>query len=354
MRLPPSVRYLPSRFQVALNPWLWLGILLTGVVGVYAWQYHQGSGQLPWQIGATGLGSSGDATSTDVLLESLTPEEQAVAAELDNIELLLAQLDSDVSALTTGGDASAAAALNEALADAPEISSESSVERLTRYIDEYSFVGTNARGANPQDTRSNAPIPLQREQPPQSASVEEAQTAAALAESFAARQQQLEQARSANSGTEPPAAGADVTRAPVTGSPTETAATEGGVMTDEQSSFVFDQTGVIPGSLDGLNRTFIRTTPKMSPPPGTTGYVPPASLPAFNQANQPSSESPFANRSPGTFETAAPSVDLPERSQVLPLAGPSVTTPLELPTPNGSSSSATSNQPRNAWEALWD
>ena len=126
MRLPPSVRYLPSRFQVALNPWLWLGILLTGVVGVYAWQYRQDSGQLPWQIGATGLGSSGDATSTDVLLESLTPEEQAVAAELDNIELLLAQLDSDVSALTTGGDASAAAALNEALADAPEVSSESS------------------------------------------------------------------------------------------------------------------------------------------------------------------------------------------------------------------------------------
>ncbi|MEO0395181.1 MAG: hypothetical protein AAF243_04230 [Cyanobacteria bacterium P01_A01_bin.137] len=351
MRLPPSVRYLPSRFQVVLNPWLWLGILLTGVVGVYAWQYRQGSGQLPWQIGATGLGSSGDATSTDVLLESLTPEEQAVAAELDNIELLLAQLDSDVSALTTGGDASAAAALNEALADAPEVSSESSVERLTRYIDEYSFVGTNARGSNPQATRSNGPIPLQREQTPQSTSVEEAQTAAALAESFAARQQQLEQARSANLETEQPASGADVTRAPVTGLPAEA---EGGVITDDQSSFVFDQTGVVPGSLDGLNRTFIRTTPNMSPPPGTTGYVPPASLPAFNQANQPSSESPFANPSPGSFGTATPSVELPERSQVLPPAGPSVTTPLELPTRDGSSSSATPNQPRNAWEALWD
>ncbi|MEO0433694.1 MAG: hypothetical protein AAF151_18560 [Cyanobacteria bacterium J06656_5] len=351
MRLPPSVRYLPSRFQVALNPWLWLGILLTGVVGVYAWQYRQDSGQLPWQIGATGLGSSGDATSTDVLLESLTPEEQAVAAELDNIELLLAQLDSDVSALTTGGDASAAAALNEALADAPEVSSESSVERLTRYIDEYSFVGTNARGSNPQATRSNAPIPLQREQPPQSTSVEESQTAAALAESFAARQQQLEQARSANSEAEQLASGTGVTRAPVTGLPAETA---GGVVTDDQSSFVFDQTGVVPGSLDGLNRTFIRTTPNMSPPPGTTGYVPPASLPAFNQANQPSSENPFANRSSGAFETAAPSVELPERSQVLPPAGPSVTTPLELPTLDGSNQPATSNQPRNAWEALWD
>ena len=351
MRLPPSVRYLPSRFQVALNPWLWLGILLTGVVGVYAWQYRQDSGQLPWQIGATGLGSSGDATSTDVLLESLTPEEQAVAAELDNIELLLAQLDSDVSALTTGGDASAAAALNEALADAPEVSSESSVERLTRYIDEYSFVGTNARGSNPQATRSNAPIPLQREHPPQPASVAEAQTATALAESFAARQQQIEQGLSANSEAEQPASRADITRAPVTGLPAETA---GEVVTDDQSSFVFDQTGVVPGSLDGLNRTFIRTTPNMSPPPGTTGYVPPASLPAFNQANQPSSENPFANRSSGAFETAAPSVELPERSQVLPPAGPSVTTPLELPTLDGSNQPATSNQPRNAWEALWD
>ncbi len=351
MRLPPSVRYLPSRFQVALNPWLWLGILLTGVVGVYAWQYRQDSGQLPWQIGATGLGSSGDATSTDVLLESLTPEEQAVAAELDNIELLLAQLDSDVSALTTGGDASAAAALNEALADAPEVSSESSVERLTRYIDEYSFVGTNARGATPQATRSNAPIPLQREHPPQPASVAEAQTATALAESFAARQQQIEQGLCANSEAEQPASRADITRAPVTGLPAETA---GGVVTDDQSSFVFDQTGVVPGSLDGLNRTFIRTTPNMSPPPGTTGYVPPASLPAFNQANHPSSENPFANRSSGAFETAAPSVELPERSQVLPPAGPSVTTPLELPTLDGSNQPATSNQPRNAWEALWD
>ncbi|MEA5464311.1 hypothetical protein [Leptothoe sp. PORK10 BA2] len=341
-----------------MNPWLWLGILLTGVVGTYAWQYHQSSGQLPWQIGATGLGSSGNDTSTDALLESLTPEEQSIAAELDNIDLLISQLDSDVSVLTTGGEASAAAALNAALSKEPSATSESSVDRLTRYISEYNFVGTNAQGANGQTAKNSTLIPLQRssESSLTPGARTELQTTSALATAFAARQQQFEQAagtsstqgtsRANSSGTPNLSAGA--------GASDNATSDSAGVRTDGASTFTFDQTGVVPGSVDGLNRTFIRTTPNMSPPPGTTGYVPPASLPDFNRVNQPSSNSPFGNQpAPSSFGSTVPSVNPPNRSQVLPPVGPSVTPPLETPALNGSSQAAP-NEPRNAWESFWD
>ena len=341
MRLPPSVRYFPSRLQGLLNPWLWLGILVTGIVGVYAWEYRQNPGQLPWQIGTTGRGLTGDATSTDVLLESLTPEEQAVAAELDNVELLLAQLDSDLSALTSGGESSAAASLNEALADAAGETSESSVERLTRYIDEYSFLGSGARGSNIGTDRAEIPVQQPSEsvltfQPEGETQPEEALQPNVLAEALA-RQQQAETPAS-------PEINVDSRGLPVTEETADDSA--------ETPTFSFDQTGVVPGSLNGLNQTFIRTTPSMSPPPGTTGYVPPASLPTFNQQNQAAGVTPVpAQSSFGAFDSSRPTV--PDRSQALPPGEISTTPQLETPLLGGASQAAPT-QPRNAWESFWD
>ncbi|NEQ51351.1 MAG: hypothetical protein F6K11_14625 [Leptolyngbya sp. SIO3F4] len=365
MRLPPSVRYLPSRLQFALNPWLWLGILLTGIVGLYAWEYRQNPGKLPWQIGQTGLGASGNSTSTDVLLESLTPEEQAVAAELDNVELLLAQLDSDVSALTIGGDSGAAASLNESADDVSGVTTESSVERLNRYIDEYSFLGTGARGSNFQADNPQVITPVQR----QTESVlnlrrepEPAPTTSVLGNTFV--QQQLEVSTSNSqvdvSLRETGSSGVDSRGLPTSESPADDSGT-GDQTTNEapnQAAFSFgqfDQTGVIPGSLNGLNRSFIRTTPSMSPPPGTTGYVPPASLSDFNRLNQqPSGASPFASQSgAGSLGVTVPSTGNSDNSQVLPPASIDGATPLETPGFNNSPQNNQS-QPRNAWESFWD
>ncbi len=341
MRLPPSVRYFPSRLQGILNPWLWLGILVMGIVGIYAWEYRQNPGRLPWQIGTTGRGATGDATSTDVLIESLTPEEQAVAAELDNIELLLAQLDSDVSALTSGGESSAAASLNAALADAAGETSESSVERLTRYINEYDFLGTGARGSNIEIEQDE--LPVQRTttsvltlQPEVDTQPDNNLQTSALAEALARQQAESEVAASEVS--------VDARGLPVTGSPADE--------TTDETTFSFDQTGVVPGSLDGLNRTFIRTTPNMSPPPGTTGYVPPASLPTFNQLNRAAGVTPVpAQSSFGSFNRSSPSVS--DRSQVLPPSEVPTTPQLETPVLGGASQAAPT-QPRNAWESFWD
>ncbi|MBT9317561.1 hypothetical protein [Leptothoe spongobia] len=362
MRLPPSVRYLPSRLQFASNPWLWLGILMTGIVGLYAWEYRQNPGQLPWQINAQGLGNnSSNSNSTDRLLESLTPEEQSIAAELDNVELLLAQLDSDVSALTTGGDSSAAAALNAAI-DASEVS-ESNVDRLKRYIGEYSFLGTGARGANVQSNDPQTIAPVQR--PTESilnlrSESESGQAASALGASFAQRQLELP----ASSPTSPARTGltggtsnSDVDSRE--GTTSEAAAVDNA--TDNQAigqtTFSFDQfgqTGVAPGSLEGLNRPFIRTTPNMSPPPGTTGYVPPASLSDFNRLTQQrSGADPFSTQpATGSLGTTAPSAGR-ANTQVLPPADIETAAPLQTPAFD-SSSQINQSQPRNAWENFWD
>ncbi|ESA36982.1 hypothetical protein N836_05315 [Leptolyngbya sp. Heron Island J] len=323
-----------------MNPWLWLGILVTGIVGVYAWEYRQNPGQLPWQIGTTGRGVTGDATSTDVLLESLTPEEQAVAVELDNVELLLAQLDSDVSALTSGGESSAAASLNAALADAAGETRESSVERLTRYIDEYSFLGAGARGSNIDQADVQVQQPSESVltfQPDADTQPEEAPPSNVLAEALARQQAAAETATS-------PEISVDSRGLPVTEETADDAA--------DTPTFSFDQTGVVPGSLDGLNQTFIRTTPSMSPPPGTTGYVPPASLPTFSQQNRAAGIAPVpAQSSFGSFDQSSPAV--PDRSQALPPGEISTTPQLETPVLGGASQAAPT-QPRNAWESFWD
>ena len=367
MRLPPSVRYLPSRLQVVLNPWLWLGILLTGIVGLYAWEYRQNPGQLPWQLGAAGLGTSSDSTATDALLESLTPEEQSVAAELDNVELLLAQLDSDISALTTGGDSSAAAALNASAAEAAGVSSESNVERLNRHINEYSFLGTGARGANVpganvQKNKAQTITPVQRPSDSRltlQPEAESGQPTSALADAFAQQQLALEVPESAETRVSRPNAygagtsGPDARGLPASESPSDESASD---TSDSPTTFSFgqlDQSGVTPGGLEGLNRSFIRTTPGMSPPPGTTGYVPPASLSDFNRLNQQSGSNPFATQpSAGSFGTNTPSAGR-DNTQVLPPTDIESAAPLETPAFDNSSQT-NQNQPRNAWERFWN
>ncbi|MEO0351664.1 MAG: hypothetical protein AAF282_16620 [Cyanobacteria bacterium P01_A01_bin.15] len=348
MRLPPSVRYLPSRLQALSNPWLWLGLMVTGIIGVYALEYRRNPGQLPWQAGSAAPSRTAEATPTDVLLESLTPEERAVASELDNIELLLAQLDANVSVLTTGGESSAAAALNASpsgigTAGSPEIDEfvgESSVARLNRYIDEYRFLGTSASGANVQPAAE--PQPSAQAAQPQSERAEQAQMVHALADALA--RQQAEQTPSPEATSEANPESEQFSTENGSSAPTGTVETP-----------VFGQTGVVPGSLDGLNQSFIRTTPNMSPPPGTTGYVAPTSLSDFNRINQPADTNPFGTQpSSGSFGSPSPAgVPTPDRTQVLPPAQDSVVTPLADPRFDGSQQ-ATPNQPRNAWDSFFD
>lgn len=339
-----------------LNPWLWLGILLTGIVGVYAWEYRQNPGQLPWQLSSNSFDSSDSATSTNELFDSLSPEEQSVAAELDNIELLLAQLDSDVSALTTGGEASAAASLNATSTGVEATEAESTVERLNRYIDEYRFFGTDVNGSNFQpenNPQTSSP------QSPAAATVQPSATGtavpltSALAEAFA-RQQATQPVNLPTPAIDPSRADVGNASGQDTASADSSASSGGESLTFSFDQSGIDQTGVVPGSLNGLNRAFIRTTPNMSPPPGTTGYVPPTSLQDFNRLNQAAGVTPFPTQSSaGSFNNNVPSVNIPERSQVLPPAQTPGVTPQAVPTFDGSAQT-TPNQPRNAWEALWD
>lgn len=378
MRLPPSVRYLPSRLQAMLNPWLWLSILVTGIVGMYIWEYRQNPGQLPWQLGYTGLGSEGNSTSTDVLLESLTPEEQAIAAELDNIELLLAQLDEDLSALTTGGGISAAG-LNPNLsggevarAETSGLTSESSLERLNRYVDGYRFLGTNAKGSNFRKDKNELRTPVQRSSdsvltliPFSDAQRSDGQQAAQsndrLSEVLMRQQiqqqiqQPVQQTVPGQNLLETGSRELSLTNANGTESIAD-GSSEGSTETPSSTTptFSFNQTGVVPGRLDGLNRPFLRTTPTMSPPPGTTGYVPPASLSNFNRSNQSAGSNLLPTQPlPDAFNSSLPSVNTSDPSQVLPPAQSSITTPLEVPAFSNTTQRPPA-QPRNAWDSFFD
>ncbi|MEO0759672.1 MAG: hypothetical protein AAFY78_22680 [Cyanobacteria bacterium J06648_16] len=103
-----------------------------------------------------------------------------------------------------------------------------------------------------------------------------------------------------------------------------------------------DQSGVVRGTLSGSpNTTFIRTTPSMSPPPGTTGYTPPASLDLsiYNDT---------LNRTPSL---GAPSIGAPGLNRQIPGASTNV-----LPTPGSTAPPAAPVVPQAAEpdEAFFD
>ena len=117
--------------------------------------------------------------------------------------------------------------------------------------------------------------------------------------------------------------------------------------------FLPGQQGVIRGSLPGVaGVSFIRTTPMMSPPPGTTGYTPPTSLglstfrQSFNQfSNTP--ESSAVTPSTEFRQPQRPDNVLPgENAYQLPSPG-SITAPV------GATTSPEVNLPTNNWDSFW-
>jgi len=97
---------------------------------------------------------------------------------------------------------------------------------------------------------------------------------------------------------------------------TENGASNGVVMSED--------TGVLPTATPVNPGSFIRTTPEMSPPVGTTGYQAPATsrLPAFNVVPQQPTRGPYSLPSESTSQFAVPT----------PPASQAVSSPV-LPTP---------------------
>lgn len=285
MGLPPYFRYLPARLRPVLNPLTLTAGLVTILMGILIWEYSQEPG-----------GAWNNAAIEDFDAPESLPDVASEAAEPDSIEALLADLDAEMARLeetgNTDSDAASALTLDSAL-DSSSADGQFSTDSLARYIDQYRF-------------RSAAPLP-DSGSPGAGPTAEAGQNQPAVSPPSSSRfnfGSSLDRLPGATPGTLSQAIAA---QQPATAAPTPAPSVAAPAPPT--------QPGIVPGQLSGSNRRFIQTTPAMSPPSGTTGYVPPVSIPqpasGANSAQFSTSPSPqtLPGVTNGLGETRTPAVD---------------------------------------------
>lgn len=263
------------------------------LLAVFVWDYLRH----PEWFGAYESNETGPNEELD--LSGLSPDEQVAVSGIDNLTLLFNELGIEsgaiprVQALGEDVDAEQNAFLNETLAlaqpDAPGSSLGDSP--FTRYLEQYQF-GSGSSFSNTAAS-GNAGNPLfggvsffqrgSREQ--------QTETAESINPLTRALQNQTGQIVSTQADADTPLANglrsqsADTNESETSEAGSEAVA-QGNLPPGEFSS----QTVAIPG----VDFPVLPTLPQMSPPPGTTGYTPPASLelmpplPGSNTTSSPS------------------------------------------------------------------
>ncbi|MEM6521164.1 MAG: hypothetical protein AAF722_17735 [Cyanobacteria bacterium P01_C01_bin.70] len=218
--------------------------------------------------------------NADLDLSGLTPEEQAAVSGIDNLTLLFNELGTESSAipqlqaLAEDSEEAQNAFINETLALSQPNGNGSALgsSPFTRYLEQYQF-GGRAPSSNAAAPRNGSTSILglsfgQQESGNQFATETESDNPLTRA-----LQNQSGQIISTQAEADTPLSNelqAQSTTAEGNESDFETAASQEELPPGEFSS----QTVTIPG----VNFPVLPTSPQMSPPPGTTGYTPPASL----------------------------------------------------------------------------
>lgn len=248
MALPPALRYRLVRIQSlgrSLNRLrVWGGLGLVGLLAVAVSQYWRNP---EWRSQYNpAVDSAAVDPSTNV--GTLSSEELADLAEIDNLALLLNQLqpttatalkesvpsaNTDSLALPTATEdqQTPAGPFAEYLERSRFRVSSAASDREAGFADGAFTVGQSPASASAPSPEERQPSALQQ----------------ALNQRFGAQAGQLSEAE----GTQ----GAEAIANPDAPPP-----------------------WMVEGSLPGVDQRFIRTTPQMSPPPGTTGYTPPPGL----------------------------------------------------------------------------
>ncbi|MEM8807696.1 MAG: hypothetical protein AAGF01_16885 [Cyanobacteria bacterium P01_G01_bin.38] len=344
MSLPAVLRYLPARLRPLQNPVVWMPALALAFVGIFAWEYKNHPEWLQW-----------NGVDSETALETgLTPEEQAGIAEIDTLDLLINEANSNSPA------ASSPEAIDPELASGTEPSAQSTGQAPSQdqappfadYLAQYQLPGGSVNGANtavqagstapgPQAASgSNAPnnnLFLLSQPTPGS---QDSALSRALSDRAAAR--------SAQSADSPQTS---QTRPSLTDSAesTEAAGTD---------NLPLNQSGVIRGQLPSSpDVNFIRTTPAMSPPPGTTGYQPPASINLSTYDRTLNRTGQFTPGVPATT-APAPSFEVRQPQQPAGVLPGQVNTGIAQPqtqVPGASNGSVTpETSPNNAFDDFFD
>ncbi len=301
MATPTFLRYLPSRLKPLGIPAVWISLGLFGLISVLIWEYHKNP---QW--------FEREPISNVVNPDSgLTPEEEARLSEVDTLDVLLQ------GSKVPEGSPQVTSTINPNAPDAAtakgngdgngKLSGQANPFKV--YADEYRFPGTSettlttgnpsggslggslSGGGVAPSALSNSSFNGSSQSAPAPAAT--SQPAAGSALSQALDRQQAAEAANANSSSSGSAAGGLNSPSYLGGSGSN------GNASGAQSA---------PSPAAPIPAPYIRTTPGMSPPAGTTGYQVPASssLPVFNLAPL----QPTRNTAPNT--TSVPSnTDLP-------------------------------------------
>ena len=295
----PFFRYLPARLKPLGAPAVWVPLTIFALLSIFIWEYYRNP---DW--------FERDPITNANPQSDLTPEEQARLSEIDTVDLLLegarvpnnpSEADDDSPLNSVDLDAEAAE-INRRLANRDNPFGE--------YEAEYAFPGANrpgnAEGAETPDVRSATPGLATPSPTPRTTtgtfnfdSTPDAPlptTSSALSDAID-RQQAIRAAESSDSQSgDIPASTGDL--------PDDLSIPS----SDTQGTSRPRPSSSAPGSVPV---PFIRTTPDMSPPVGTTGYQAPATsdLPAFNRRIPSTTRNPLnvpAPSSSGQIGTVQP------------------------------------------------
>lgn len=317
MATPAFLRYLPARLKPLSAPAVWVPLTVFTLLSVFIWEYHKNP---DWfnrpQI------SNADPNS------NLTPEEQARLSEIDTLDLLLR------NARTPEGDDLSTSLINPAEQDplaetltAPDRSLANRDNPFAAYEEQYQFPGST--GSNSGSAATPQPMRLQTPAASDASSLDFSSSSNSNNSSNVLSEALNRQRSASREAGDRPASGGGAQGVSSSIDSQRSNATSAGSFSDglgrlgegnanagnNGGSFAFPAS--VPSS-NGISDPFIRTTPDMSPPVGTTGYQVPASanLPAFNVPTQQPTRNPFGQPSSLSSPAAPASVSTPATPNV--------------------------------------
>jgi hypothetical protein len=279
MALSSWLRSLSNRSKLLLKPVPLASILGLLLLVVFIWEY---STHPEWFDEYAQEETTADG---EIDLSGLTPEEQAAIADIDNLNLLFNELGIEpggvpsVQSLPGDPEEQQNVLRQDLLSLAqPSNPTAASSSPFAEYLEEYQF-SPSLPGQDQQGTTSDnlgrprsAPSPLSLQNDGQSEAVPNRYTNPLTA---ALQNQNLATNRVSESGTASlgqngrSQRSATATTAAASQSPDESSTTG----SNFEGQFSSEIT-----TIPGVDTPFLPTLPQMSPPPGTTGYTPPATL----------------------------------------------------------------------------
>lgn len=301
MAIPSQLRYWLIRLKALNRPVLWCPGLAVVLLAVVINEYRQH----PEWLGRFEVERGG--ASQAVPGSTLSPEEQANVADIDNLSALYSDLGLDPLLAEPTSTTQAATEPSQDLLSVLQSAAsppsnqpaapEAAASPFSRYLEQYRLPGSSAPATSTLQGAGNRSIAPLLAAPASGGAL----TEPTASNSFSSP---LQQAIQQLSGQQ--LLGQEFSSGPV-GSASNSNGRPGQNPSPSQSASPnFDSgsfaPGISPAILPGTNQTFLRTTPQMSPAPGTTGYVPPATLTLpggpYNASPPPGPASVTPNLSP--------------------------------------------------------